>query len=351
MLLSRNEFKAAVDAVTPFSPTRTTMPILTHVKVESTGERVIFTASNTDSQIQYWIDCAGEKFAACIDASALKKFAQFCDGEVSFTVKSKKAVLEFGDTKTRLNTLEADQFPELHMAEKVITEIEWAPLADKIAFATQFCGVNAQVPAAQCVQIKSTGTQIEVFATDTKSMGASIVNHIAPEFGICIPRDTACRMVGNFKSMVVREEQVELRGANSIALFKLAVAKPLQVSKFWQRTYTNKGTISRKSLLDAINFTSSFASSAAKIRPQIVISAGEQCSVKLTGSTDNEATAPFKYQGDSVTFGAYPDDFGSFLKSVEADEIGIEFDQADLKTTAIRLTGGDRIICTMPVRI
>ncbi|RJF99041.1 hypothetical protein [Noviherbaspirillum saxi] len=349
MILSKSDFRGAVDAVTPFARTKSPLPILTHVKVESTGKRITFTASHIDSQIEHWIDATGEKFAVCIDAAALKKFASVCDADVSLTVKGKKAVLECGDKKTRLNTLEADTFPMMKKVDQVLTEIEWKLVEDKIAFAVQFCGMNPSMPQLNCLQLNSTGAQLEIFATDTKKIGFESVPHIATAFGVCIPNETARHMVGSFVSMVVREEQIELRSDNAIALFKTAPYKPVKIDKFITRAFPSQGEISRKSLLEAINFVGSFSDSG-KIRSRVEIHSGDSNIVKLI-STENEASAPFDYSGAPLAFGAFPDEFSSFLKSVETDKLKIEFDTADMNSTPIRLTNAGRVIIAMPVAI
>lgn len=350
MIIPKHDFKNAIDAVSPFARAKSTLQILTHVKIVSTGKRIMFTASHLDSQIDHWIDCDGEKFECCIEAAALKKFAQFCDSDVSLTLKGKKAVLEFGDTKTRLSTLDADMFPVLKLAERVVTEIDWAPLGAKIHFATQFCGVNASVPQCACVMVKSTGTQIAVYATDKISMSYEVLPHIAPEFGICIPVDTARHMVGPFKTLVVREDQLELRGPNSIALFKVAPHKVLNLANVINAKLPSVGTVNRKSLLDAISFVSSFSDSG-KIRGMVTIESGETQQVRLVDpSHSNEASAPFECEGEGFSFNAYHADFASFLKALESDKPRIEFNKDDMVNTQIRLVEADRMIVTMPVR-
>jgi DNA polymerase III sliding clamp (beta) subunit (PCNA family) len=350
MIFNKAEFKAAIDAVTPFAAKTSPLAILTHVKIESTGKRVTFTASQHSSQIEYWLDCEGEEFAVCLEAVALRKFAQFVDGNVKMTVKNKKATLEFGDTKTRLGALDATDYPQLVKDDVIVTELEWGPLAEKLIFAAQFCSPNQVNPLLNCVQLLSTGTKIHIFGTDGKSAGVETVDHLAPEFGICIPVDTARNMVGShFKTLVVRNEQVELRGPNASAYFKLAVNKPMKIEPFLGRQYKNTGKITRKSLLEAISFVSAFSDSG-KIRSQVQIHTGDENTVRLVG-IQNEATAPFDYKGDGFQFGAFSDDFAMFLKTVEGDDLTIEFDKDDLVKTPVRLSDSQRVICTMPVRI
>lgn len=349
MKIPKLEFKNAIDTVSPFARSKSTLAVLTHIKVESTGERITFTASHVDSQIEHWIDCKGETFACCIEADKLKRFVQFLAADVTLTVKGAKATLESGDMKTRLSVLPAADFPMLNKSEKIITEMDWAPIGAKIHFATQFCAVQHSTPQCVCVNVKSTGQAIEIMATDQKSASLETVPHIAPEFGVCIPVDTARHMVGPFRSLVVREEQLELRGPNSIALFKTAPHAPLNISKLFRLNLPNAGEVSRKALLDAIQFVSSF-SDQGKIRGMVKLETGESNVVRLAGA-GNEATAPFDYQGDTLAFAGYHDDWAQFMKALEGDKLKIMFNKDDMQRTQIRLVDDDRMILTMPALV
>lgn len=349
MIIPKTDFKNAIDVVSPFARAKSTLQILTNIKIESTGERITFTASHVDSQIEHWIDCKGEKFACCIEAAALKKFASFCQGDVAFTVKGTKATLECGDLKTKLSTLQAEEFPILQRSENVITELEWGSIGAKIHFSTQFCADKHPTPQCTCVNITSTGTKIDILATDQKSASLETLAHIAPEFGICIPVETARHMIGPFRSLVVREEQLELRGPNSIALFKTAPCKPLSLAKLFDLKLPNAGEVDRKALLDAIQFVSSF-SDQGKIRGMVKVAAGESNVVRLAGA-GNEAAAPFDYRGDSFEFAGYHDDWAQFLKALEGDKVKFQFDQGDMLRTQLRLTDAGRMILTLPLLV
>lgn len=348
MKITKEKLKEAVDAISPFIEARSPLPILSHVRIESDGERVTFTASSIDAQINYWVDLACEKFSACVSAAALKKVAQFCNGDVDFSFKGQKATIQFDGSKTRIGTLDAAEFPTLQMSETIITEIEWKPLRDKINFALQFCSPNNVKPTLNCVQIISTGERLEIFGTNGLNMGLETVPHIGPEFGACIQADTARRMTGDFKTMILREEQIELRGDSSIALFKVAPYKPIKIDRIINAQLPNSGTVTRKTLLDAISFVGSF-NDPGKLRGMVKIEAGDSNIVQLARGT-NEANAPFAYTGDGFSVGAYQDDFIDFMKAIDGETFRIEFDQANLIDKQMRLIDGDRIIITMPAR-
>jgi DNA polymerase-3 subunit beta len=348
VIIPKQAFRDAINAVAPFSPPRSTLPILTNIRVESTGEQLTFVASNLDSQIEYWIDAPGEPFAFCVDATALKRIAQFADDDVDLSCKNGKAVIGIGKAKTRLASLPAKDFPKLERAESALVELEWAPLEEQFQFAAQFCATNMVRPHLNCVHIKSTSTEINVFGTNGINLGFVSVPHIAAEFGICIQVDVARRMAGDFKTVTIRDNQVELRGDRAIALFKTAASKPLDMRRIIGLELPDSGEVERKSLLEAISFVGSFPDQG-KARPMVKIEAGESNHVALVGR-DNEATAPFEYEGSPVMFGAYVSDFSGFLKSLQGDKLKLQFKAADTSNTQIRILDGNRIICTMPAR-
>lgn len=341
------QFKEAIDAVLPFAQVRSPLEILTHVKLDSTGSKLICTASSIDSQIQHSIDCDGELFSVTIEASALKKFSQFCEEDITLTIKNGKADLKSGSAKVRLGTLKGEDFPMVQKSEEIITELDWLILRDKIAFTGLFAATADIRPVMNCVQIKSTGTSIDVVGTNGMRLAIESVANIAPTFAICIPIEGARRMTGDYKSFVVREGQIELRGPQSIAVFKLSQSKPIDGKRVVAPVLPNEGRIARKSLIDAISFSTAFHD--GKLRSIVKIESGEKNTVQLTGLV-NEADTSFDYEGTPFLMSVFSSDMSDALKALNSEKIKFEFDANDMQSKQIRLIDGPRTICVMPTK-
>lgn len=347
MKIPLEQFIAATESVCKFAESLSYIPILTCVKIESTGTKLIFTASNIESQIEYFIDCAGEKFFIAIDASSLKKFSKFCIEDVSLTVKNNMAYFKSGSSKVRLGTLDGCDFPLLRKTEEIITEIDFATLHGAIEFAALFAATNDIRPEMNTVQINSAGTFIDVFGTNSKRISIESIPHIAQEFGACIPIKCAKLMDGYFKSFVVRKDQIELRGDKSIAIFKLANCKLIPARRLFDISLPHEGQISRKSLLDAVSFSAAFHD--GKSRGSIKIECGETNVVRLD-EKKNEADMTFDYAGSPFSLDAYSSDISDALKALTSEKIKIEFDSGNMSEAQFRLIDGPKKIIIMPLR-
>jgi DNA polymerase III sliding clamp (beta) subunit (PCNA family) len=348
MKIPQKQFKNAIEAVMPFVASRSTMPILESIKVESNGAAIKFTATNLDAQIEHSFECDGESLSGCIDAAALKKFAQFADEDISLTIKKGKAELKSGSAKARLDVLDAKDFPLLQKTQSIIAELDWAVVREKIGFASLFCAENDIRPVMNCVQITSSGTRIDIFGTNGLRLAMNDVAHIAPEFKVCIPIRSARRMVGDYTSFVVREDQIELRSTDTTAIFKLAPIKPTDGRRIVSSRLPDVGQVDRKSLLDAITFATAFHD--GKLRSIVKIESSEHNSVQLIGA-GNEAATTFEYDGQKFSFSVYASDFIDALKALDGEKVGFEFDSSSMETSQLRLLDDGRVICALPVKV
>ncbi len=345
MKIQGQQFKSAVDAAMPFVAVRSTMPILGHIKFESTGSQVTMTASNVDTQIRYTFDCDSDPISACIDAQSLKRFSGFCgDGDVTLKFADNKVALSCKESKARLSTLPAQDFPMLEKRDGIKAEIDWSLLREKFAFAVQFCNEGDIRPQMNCLMITSTGTNIGICGTSNSNLGLESLDHISSEFGICIPASSVRNMTGDFKSLIIRDEQIELKGPNAEALFKLAPYQPVDFRKLLVQKLPDACEVSRQSMLDSVLFAAAFKDNT-KMRGVINIDNGM---IKNIGQ--NEADSPFEYKGSPLSIHAYPDDFVKFLKSLTSDSIAVQFDKNGNSNSQVRLIDGSKTIITMPVR-
>jgi DNA polymerase-3 subunit beta len=345
--ISQKLFKSAIDAVTPFVNARSTLPILSHIKIDSTGDALIFAASNTEAQIEHSITCSGSPFSACASATLLKRFAALCEEDVSLAYKSGKIHLKSGQADARLAVSETHNFPLIKKTENIIAEIDWQAVKEKIAFASMFCADADIRPQMNCVQIRANSNRIDIFGTNGFRLGINGVPYISPEFNLCIPVQSTRLMVGDFQSFVVRENQIELRGNNTTAVFKTAPYQTLDARRISDVALPNSGQVYRESLMNAIAFAAAFDDS--KLRSAVKVEATDKNFVQLI-STNHEAVTSFDYEGERFSLMVYSSDFIDALKALDGEKIKIEFNAANASTAHIRLKDGQRTILAMPIR-
>ncbi|HTT11515.1 MAG TPA: DNA polymerase III subunit beta [Burkholderiaceae bacterium] len=99
---------------------RQTLPILANVLVRKDGEKIAFTATDLEIQIQTSADVGTGKDAIATTVSARKLvdiLRALPDAEVSVALANKKLTLQSGKSRFSLQTLSAEEFPTVAVAE------------------------------------------------------------------------------------------------------------------------------------------------------------------------------------------------------------------------------------------
>ncbi len=99
---------------------RQTLPILANVLVRKDGEKVAFTATDLEIQIQTSADVGAGKDAVATTVSARKLvdiLRALPEADVTLALANKKLTLQSGKSRFALQTLAAEEFPTVAMAD------------------------------------------------------------------------------------------------------------------------------------------------------------------------------------------------------------------------------------------
>jgi DNA polymerase-3 subunit beta len=99
---------------------RQTLPILANVLLRRDGERLSFTATDLEIQIQTGAELGGGKEAAATTVSARKLLdilRSLPDGEVTLSLANKRLTVQSGRSRFTLQTLAAEEFPTVAQGE------------------------------------------------------------------------------------------------------------------------------------------------------------------------------------------------------------------------------------------
>src|SRR6267143_1784415 len=99
---------------------RQTLPILANVLLRRDGERLSFTATDLDFQIQTGADLCSGKESAATTVSARKLLdilRALPDDEVTLALANKRLAVQCGRSRFSLQTLAAEEFPTVSQAE------------------------------------------------------------------------------------------------------------------------------------------------------------------------------------------------------------------------------------------
>jgi DNA polymerase-3 subunit beta len=99
---------------------RQTLPILANILLRKDGERVSFTATDLEIQIQTSADIGAGREAAATTVSARKLvdiLRALPEGDVGLSLANKKLTVQSGKSRFSLQTLAAEEFPTVAQAE------------------------------------------------------------------------------------------------------------------------------------------------------------------------------------------------------------------------------------------
>ncbi|MDR2690018.1 MAG: DNA polymerase III subunit beta [Azoarcus sp.] len=117
---SRDALLAPLQAVSGIVEKRHTLPILSNVLIEKTGERLTFTATDIEIQIRTTTagNADGEDTAITVGARKLQDILRALpESEVSLTLDDKRLMVKAGRSRFQLQTLPAGDYPLLTLPE------------------------------------------------------------------------------------------------------------------------------------------------------------------------------------------------------------------------------------------
>src|SRR3989338_6814509 len=122
----RDQILAPLQSVCGIVEKRHTLPILSNVLMEKDGERLKLLATDIEIQIRTGTTAAGpEKAAMTVGARKLQDILRSLPeaAEVSLSLDEKRLQLKAGKSRFNLQTLPAEDFPRMVMAEGKQTEL------------------------------------------------------------------------------------------------------------------------------------------------------------------------------------------------------------------------------------
>lgn len=124
---SRDAVLRPLQTVAGITEKKSTMPIVANVLIRKDGTRISFVGTDTELQITTTAEIGGHSDDTAITVSA-RKLLEVLRAlpeslEVSFSVQGGRASIQAGRSRIALQTLPADEFPELLLQEVCETEL------------------------------------------------------------------------------------------------------------------------------------------------------------------------------------------------------------------------------------
>lgn len=149
MRTTKTNLLAALELPLSVVGTRSTLPILSCVRIEASGGRLTITATNLDHSAELHCECDGDLKSVCVNASAFSRAIQFGAEEIGITIPKAGQLQIDNGSKIVLPTLEAKEFPPVFTGKTKAIGINCEDLAAGIK-AVGWCAHTDQVRYTLC---------------------------------------------------------------------------------------------------------------------------------------------------------------------------------------------------------
>ncbi|MEN8006243.1 MAG: DNA polymerase III subunit beta [Candidatus Krumholzibacteriota bacterium] len=175
--IQQEDLQKALDVIANVVPTKTTLPILTCVLVEVTGDRLTLSATNLDISITTSTDKVTIKNEGKVAIPAVK-FVPFVrtlrPGAVVISQKGKQIQLVSGKARMTENTMNVDEYPALKkLEEKNGLDMEAALLIDMINETQYSVSRDETRPALMGILWEIRKDSLTLVATDAHRLARS----------------------------------------------------------------------------------------------------------------------------------------------------------------------------------
>ncbi|MFC0234383.1 DNA polymerase III subunit beta [Vagococcus entomophilus] len=344
--LNRNAFLAELATVQRAISSKTTIPILTGVKIVLSDEGLALTGSNADISIETFLPVTDEKAEMHIETTgAIVLQARFFneiirklpENHLSLEVLSNNQVsITSGKAAFTVNGLDAESYPHLPVIdEKNQLKLPVRVLNKLINETTFAVSMHESRPILTGVHFVLNSSELLAVATDSHRLSQRVipVEQAIEDFNIVIPGKSLLELSKSFKD---EEELVEISIMENQVLFK--TANMYFYSRLLEGNYPDTNRLIPTSFNTEIEFQVPELLSAID-RASLLSHEGRNNIVKLSISPDSvilygnspeignveEALSYKNVQGEALDISFNPDYMKAALKAFGEGEIVVKF--------------------------
>ncbi len=187
LVIHKEDLTRALAATTKVVEARSTIPILSSVRLAAAGEGLAITATDLDISATAGVPAeVAEPGNICVSAKLLNDIARKATGDITMSLEGDKLSVKSGRSRFSLSTLSAEDFTTLGEDKfDAEFEIDLAGLFAPVSFA-----ISTEETRYYLNGVFFKGGKSEAVATDGHRLG----RHIGPELpafeGIIVPRKT-----------------------------------------------------------------------------------------------------------------------------------------------------------------
>ena len=369
IVCEKDKLLKCINSVVRGVPTRTTMPILEGIYIQTNENKVKMTTYDLELGIEYIVDCdVIEEGNTVVNATMFSEIIRkLPDAEIKITVNENKLlVIECEGSLYKLSTMNPEEYPELPKidVEHSITT-EQRTLKDMIKKTIFAVSIEENRPIFTGCLFETVNNKINVVAIDGSRMGwiSTFLTEKTNSFKAVIPGKTL-----NEVNKIVTDsfEPIKIGVSKNQALFQMENCKIvtrllegefLNYQNVIPGTWETKIRINKTILQNCLERVSLISSSSVekekKYPVKIKIEIGKVILSCTNQTGDAKEEIYIETEGKPLEIGVNPKYFLDALKVIEDEEIFIEFGSniSPCIIKPIEETAQEYVYMILPIRI
>lgn len=365
MKINKEEFLKPLQSVAGIVERRHTLPILSNVLIQISNENISFVATDLEIQITTILPNQSDKGQSAITVSA-KKLQDIVralpeNAEISFDSKDSRLQLKAGKSQFNLQTLPADDFPQLALSDELVSEISLSQsmlkqLFNQVQYAMAQQDIRYYLNGL--LMVLEPGV-VKVVATDghrlsLASMGTESVSQSSEAI---LPRKTVTELI---KLLGDTEDEVKIRLGKNLVTFSFGninlVSKVIEgkfpdFNKVIPSHYDNHVVIDRLTLLHAMQRASILSNEKFRGVRMVLTQNSMRVICNNTEQEEAEEEIEINYTNEPLDIGFNVTYLLDVLNNINTKDVDCSFGDAN-SSCLITVPGDDRFkYVVMPMRI
>lgn len=347
--INRNQFINQINNVQRAISSKTTIPILTGMKLVATQQGLIVTGSNVDISVQNLIAQDNEDNeleiaslgAIVLPARFFNEIIKKLPGE-KFTleiIENNQTLITSGNSEFTLNGLDANNYPHLPEVENNDQLTIAAEILHQLVNETVFsASTQENRPILTGLHLKITGNELLAVATDSHRLAqrkVTINNQSQNNYDIVIPAKSLVELVRSFRDseqdvkISISENQILFEFAQTLFYSRLLEGNYPATDRLIPQESSTQLEFEAKTLLDSVERASLLAHAGRNNVVRLVI---EKATKKATiygnspeVGTVEEDLQPLSLTGEDLEIAFNPDYLKDALRALGDTRIRLEF--------------------------
>lgn len=343
--IKRNAFIKKLNAVQRAISSKTTIPILTGLKLEVEDDQIILTGSNTDISIETTILTSDEEAGLNIESTGSVVLTARFFGEIVKKLPDETLTLTVSDgfhttitsgaAEFKINGLDANNFPHLPEIDSQTTiELDSEVFSELVRETVIAVSNQESRPILTGIHFKLDGDQLTAVATDSHRLSQRIVKlpgNTTESYDIIIPGKSLIELTRMLDESV---KTIKMQVSENQALFTFD--DTLFYSRLLEGNYPDTSRLIPTESTTNLEFSASDLLASIE-RASLLSHEGRNNVVKLTVSAADQVV---KISGDSPEVGNVEEQIAT--KSVTGEDLEISFNP-DYMKDALRSFGQTEI--------